>query len=61
MVDNKDTLIVQGDRTAKADWNDSCGPVCNATTNERGLRMLEFANYKMVLVNIHGEHNASTR
>ena len=48
---NRVDKIIQGDWNAKvgadaqADWKDSCGPFCNATTNERGLCMLEFANY----------------
>ena len=45
----RDILVVQGDWNAKIgedaqeDWEDNCRPYCNATTNDRGLRLLEFA------------------
>ena len=48
----KDILVVQGDWNAKvrkdaqADWGEVCGPYCNIETNERGLRLLEFAIFK---------------
>ena len=64
----KDILIVQGDWNAKVgkgtqeNWQDICGPFCNATTNERGLRFLEFAIYnKLGLANTYGSHKASRR
>lgn len=67
-VDKKDILIIQGDWNAKvgakalADWKNYCGPSCNETTNERGLRLLEFASYNnMVLANTLGVHKASRR
>ena len=47
----KDILVVQGDWNAKvgkdaqADWGEVCGPYCNVETNERGLRLLEFATF----------------
>ena len=45
----KDILVVQGDWNAKVgrdacgNWQGICGPFCNDDTNERGLRLLEFA------------------
>ena len=45
----KDILVVQGDLNAKVgmdayeNWQGICGPFCNDKTNERGLRLLEFA------------------
>ena len=53
----EDILVVQGDWNAKVgrdaygNWQDICGPFCNDNTNERGLRLLEFANFNCV-----GEH-----
>ena len=53
-----DILVVQGDWNAKvgkdaqADWGEVCGPYCNVETNERGLRLLEFATFNN-LVNIY--------
>ena len=54
----KDILVVQGDWNAKvgkdaqADWGEVCGPYCNVETNERGLRLLEFATFNsLVLTN----------
>ena len=47
----KDFVVVQGNwnakvrRDAQADWGDVCGSYCNAETNERGLRLLEFATF----------------
>ena len=47
----KDILVVQGDWNAKvgkgaqADWGDVYGPYCNIETNERDLRLLEFATF----------------
>ena len=47
----KDILVVQEDWNAKvgkdaqADWGEVCGPYCNVETNERGLRLLEFATF----------------
>ena len=67
-VDKKDILIIQGDWNAKvgadalADWKEFCGPYSNATSNERGLRLLEFASYNyLVLANILGDHKPSRR
>ena len=42
---------MQGDWNAKVgadackDWKGICGPYSNKETNERGLRLLEFASY----------------
>ena len=64
----KDILVVQGDWNAKVgedacnNWKGTCGRYCNAETNERGLRLLEFANYNdFKLVNTFGKHKASRR
>ena len=64
----KDILVVQGDWNAKVDnvacgnWQDICGPFRNDDTNERGLRLLEFAPFNdLVLVNTFGHHKASRR
>jgi hypothetical protein len=46
---NKDILVVQGDWNAKIgedaqeDWKGTSGPYCNTETNDRDLRLLEFA------------------
>ena len=62
----KDILVVQGGWNAKvgkdaqADWGEVCGPYCNVETNERGLRLLEFATFNnLVLTNILGPHKQS--
>ena len=53
---NKDTLVVQGDWNAKV-GKDACGNVCNDDTNERGLRLVEFASFNdLVLANAFGHH-----
>ena len=64
----KDILVVQGDWNAKvwkdaqADWGEVCGPSCNVETNERGLRLLEFATFNnLVLANTLGPHKPSIR
>ena len=64
----KDILIVQGDWNAKVgkdiqeNWQDIYGPFCNATTSERGFRLLEFATYnKLCLANTYGPHKHSRR
>ena len=47
----KDILVVQEDWHAKVDkyacenWQGICGPFCSDDTNERGLRLLEFATF----------------
>ena len=67
-MDKKDVLIIQGDwnvqlgADALKDWKNYCGPSCNATSNERGLRLLEFASSNdMVLANTLSQHIASRR
>ena len=47
----QDIIVVQGDWNAKigvdvwTNWADICGRSCNELTNDRGLRLLEFARY----------------
>ena len=58
----KDILVVQRDWNAKVGWQGICGPFCNDATNERGLRLLEFATFNdLVLANTFGHHKASRR
>ncbi|CAH3163089.1 unnamed protein product [Porites evermanni] len=64
----KDILVVLGDWNAKVgedafkNWKGTCGRCCNPETNERGLRLLEFACYNdLVLANALGKHKASRR
>ena len=55
----KDILVVQGDWNAKvgkdaqADWGEVCGPYCNVETNERGIKLLEFATYNNLFFDKH--------
>ena len=67
-VPKKDILVVQGDWNAKIgedaqdDWKDVCGPYCNTISNDRGLRLLEFATLNSLIVtNTLGPHKASRR
>ena len=53
----KDILVMQGGWNAKVgkdacgNWLGICGPFCNDDTNERGLRLLEFATFNdLVLI-----------
>ena len=62
----KDILLVQGDWNAKVgrdvcgNWQGICGPFCNDDTNERGLKLLEFASFNdLVFANTFGHHKAS--
>ena len=65
----KDILVAQGDwgakvgRDACGNWQGICGPFCNDDTNERGLRLPEFATFNDlgVLANTFGHHKASRR
>ena len=64
----KDILVVQGDWNAKVgkdaqtDRREVCGPYCNVETNERGLRLVEFATFNnLVLTNTLGPHKPSRR
>ena len=61
-------LVVLGNWNAKVgedafkNWTGTCGCYCNPETNERGLRLLEFACYNdLVLVNTLGKHLVSRR
>ncbi|XP_068734478.1 uncharacterized protein [Montipora capricornis] len=62
----KDIRIILGDFNARVgkdtakDWPKQQGPHCNVTTNDRGLRLLEFANYNdLVIANTLGKHKKS--
>ena len=62
----KDVLVVQGDWNAKIgedaskNWRGTCGQYCNPETNERGLRLPEFASYNnLKVVNTFGPHKPS--
>ena len=64
----KGILVVQRDWNAKVgkgaceNWQGICGTFCNDDTNERGLRLLEFATFNdLVLANTFGHHKASRR
>ena len=64
----KDILVVQGDWNAKTgedaskNWRETSGQYCNPETNERGLRLLEFAIYNnLKVVNTFGPHKPSRR
>ena len=64
----EDILVVQGYWNAKVgkgacgNRQGICGPFCNDDTNERGLRLLEFATFNdLVFANIFGHHKASSR
>ena len=49
-------------KDAQADRGDVCGPYCNVKTNERGLRLLDFATFNnLVLTNTLGPHKPSRR
>ena len=49
-------------RDACGNWQGICGPLCNDDTNERRLRLLEFATLNdLVLANTFGHHKASRR
>ena len=62
----QDILVVQGDWNAKVgedaqeDWGEICGPSCNLETNDRGLKLLDFAPYNnLVLANTLGNRKPS--
>ena len=64
----KDILVVQGGWNAKVgkdacgNWQGICGPFSINDTNERGLRLLEFATFNdLVLANTFGHHKTSRR
>ena len=59
-------LVVQGDWKAKvgenAHWGEVCGPFCNPETNDRGLKLLDFATYNnLELANTPGNNKPSRR
>ncbi|XP_076468950.1 uncharacterized protein LOC143299552 [Babylonia areolata] len=63
----KDIVVVQGDWNAKVgedackDWKETCGRHCNKESNEKGLRLLEFASYNdLKLMNTFGPHKATS-
>ena len=62
----KNILVVQEDwnsimgKDAYENWQGISGPFCNDDTNERGLRLVEFASFNtFVLANTFGYHKAS--
>ena len=64
----KEFLVVQGywnargGKDAWGNWQGICGPSCNKDTNERGLRLLEFAIFNdFVLANTFDHHKAPRR
>ena len=64
----QDILVVQGDWNAKVgedsqgDWGEVYGPSCHPETNDRGLKLLDFAVYNnLVLPNTLGNHKPSWR
>ena len=64
----QDILVVQGDWNAKVgedaheDWGEVCGLFCNPETNDRALKLLDFATYnKLVLANTLGNYKPSRR
>ena len=64
----QDILVVQGDWNAKVgedaqeDCGKVCGPFCSPETNDRGLKLLDFATYNNhVLANTLGNHKSSKR
>ena len=63
-----DILVVQADWNAKVGrdacgkWQRIYGPFCNDDTNKTGLRLLEFATFKgLVLANTFGHYKTSRR
>lgn len=65
-VHKKDILIVQGDWNARIGldalptWKDNIGRALNTNSNDRGLRLLEFAKFNnMVVANTLGNHKKS--
>ena len=64
----KDIFIVQGDWNSKVSvdahkvWEGTCGINCNKITNDRGLRLLEFASSnELIIANTYGKHKESRR
>ena len=47
---------------AQEDWGEVCGPFCNPETNDRRLKLVDFATYNnLVLANTLGSHKPSRR
>ena len=47
---------------AQEDWGEICGSSCSPETNDRELKVLDFANYNnLVLANTLGNHKPSRR
>ena len=43
-------------------WEGTCGINCNPITNDRGLRLLEFASSnELIIANTYGNHKESRR
>ena len=64
----QDILVVQGEWNAKdreeaqEDWGELCGPSWNPKTNDRGLKLLDFATYNnLVLADTLSNHKPSRR
>ena len=62
----KDIIVVQGDcnanvgEDASKNWKGTCSQYCNPETNERGLKLLEFASHNnLKVVNTFGPHKPS--
>ena len=60
--------MVQGDWNAKIgeeackDWKGTCEHHCNSKSNDRGIRLLEFASYNdLVVANTFGTHKTSRK
>ena len=61
LIRHRRILVVQGDWNAKV-GEDVCGPFCSDDTNERGLRLVEFATFNdLVLANTFSHYKASRR
>ena len=61
-------IIVQGDWDVKVGedattiWNGICGTSCNPMTNDKELRLIEFAySNDLILVNTFGAHKPSRK
>ena len=67
-IPSKDIKIVLGDFNARVgkdtaqDWPKQQGIYCNEFSNDRGLRLLEFANFNdLVIANTLGKHKKKRR
>ena len=64
----QDILVVEGDwnsevgEDAHEDWGEVCEHFCNLETNDRGLKLLDFATFNnIVLANTLGSHKPPRR